>query len=123
MIGQLHLAVGPQAVYTHCELLVLNVSCAEDSAKATCPICWGAALAPDAYRRVDFRVGGLTGAYITVYQRVDEAPLLDLAFFDGDRSLEETRLRIQALTRAHKLASIWGAQTARSVGSEDARTA
>jgi hypothetical protein len=46
----------------------------------------------------------LSGAYAMAFKRKDEGPLVDLAFFDGDRSLEELRELIRIATEALRAA-------------------
>lgn len=41
-----------------------------------------------------------SGTYVLCFQRPDEKPLADLAFFDGDRSLREVEDMIYALLDA-----------------------
>jgi len=61
---------------------------------------------------------------VTVFQRVGEQPVLDINFFDGNRDMDESVLRVKALERAWELASIWHTQTRpRSVGTEPASLA
>lgn len=108
--SQLHIK-SDEGPHTLCELATQFTQWTEHPEKATCLLCRGIIKPADQYRRVDFHVGGETGAYVTVYQRPGEAPMLDLNFYDGDRSMDEAMLRAQTLMLAHELASHWHAQT------------
>jgi hypothetical protein len=50
------------------------------------------------FRRKDFK--GRGGTYVTVYQRSNEEPHIDLNFFDGERSLDEAKKMIDVLEDA-----------------------
>ena len=50
------------------------------------------------------------GSYVTVSQRPNEKPKLDVTFFEGDQSVATAIARQRALTKAIKLAKKWRAQ-------------
>lgn len=108
--SQLHLK-SDEGSHTLCGLDLQFTQWTETNGSETCLICQGIAKPPGEYRRVDFRVGGKTGAYVTVYQRPNETPMLDLNFFDGDRDMDEAMLRAETLAAAHSLAAAWHLQT------------
>jgi hypothetical protein len=106
----------PGHTRTLCDLITATTQWAESAENATCPVCLALTKPPTDYRRTDIRVGGETGAYVTVYQRVGETPLLDLNFFDGDRSMDEAVLRAKALMTAWEIAAAWHVETRSTTG-------
>jgi hypothetical protein len=48
-----------------------------------------------------------SGTYVMAYQRPGEAPMLDLNFFDGDRSIQDARRHRDLLTKALETAARW----------------
>lgn len=62
------------------------------------------------YRRAVFKKDN-SGAYVMLYQRPGERPRLDMNFFEGDRPLGETRLRLKLLARAVEKADVWDRET------------
>jgi len=51
-----------------------------------------------------------SGSYALAFQRNGERPLIDLAFFDGDRSIEECKQLRTLLDRAIACSEMWEAQ-------------
>jgi hypothetical protein len=61
---------------------------------------------PKEYRRENFGHPS-TGAYITVYQRPGEKVMLDLNFFDGDKTFGDCALLRMILMNAMEQARKW----------------
>jgi hypothetical protein len=57
-------------------------------------------------RRQEFRNAG-SGAYILVYQRPGEQPMLDFNFFDGDREVDEAKKLGELVERALVQVEAW----------------
>ena len=51
-----------------------------------------------------------TGTYVMVYQRPDEAPRLDVNFFDGDQTVENAERLYSLLDNAIAKAKKWAAE-------------
>lgn len=47
------------------------------------------------------------GSYVTLYQNPGREPLLDLNFFEGDRTIQQSRILSQMLSRALARAEKW----------------
>ena len=61
---------------------------------------------PGPFRSKNFN--GRNGTYVTVYQRPNEPPRLDLNFFDGDCTVEHAESLHLALESAIAQAKNWG---------------
>ena len=61
-------------------------------------------------KRATFKASD-SGAYVVVYQRPEEAPFLDLAFFDGDRTPKEARQHLEILAKALATADRWAKES------------
>ncbi len=61
-------------------------------------------------KRAAFKTAS-SGTYVMVYQRPGEAPMLDLNFFDGDRSIQEVRHHLEILTKALATADRWAKES------------
>lgn len=58
------------------------------------------------YRRADFKEP-LAGSYVTVYQHPGESAMLDVQFFNGDRTLDEAIFLKRLLDKAIEKAREW----------------
>ena len=58
------------------------------------------------FRRHEVRVLN-SGSYVMVYQRTGQQSLLDINFFDGDRSVSDAENMKAALEEAIQIAKTW----------------